>query len=171
MSFNLDQLKRYSNKVFVETGSKEGVQAVVAVTLAGFAEAHTVELDPDYYKKAQETIKGHSNIHLYFGSSADWLPKILEKVTDPCTIWLDAHPLVENLDFSNTPLLQDMLTIQRFKMDGKLPVGFKLLIDDMRCYSKTDRNRIEEIARSIGTLSFESQWYPEIERNDILVII
>lgn len=170
MSFNLTQLRRYSNKVFIETGSKEGVQAVVAVTHAGFEEVHTIELDPDYYKKAKETTKNYSNINLYFGNSADWLPKILEKNIKPCTIWLDAHPLVENLDFSNTPLLQDMLTIQKFKMDGKLPLGFKVLVDDMRCYSKIDRNIIEEIARSIGTLSFESQWQPEAVKNDILVI-
>ena len=167
MSMTVEMLRKYRNHVFIETGSKQGECAVSAITLVGFEEVHTIELDQDSYDKAKKRIAGFNNINLYLGDSADWLPRILEKVTRPYTVWLDAHPLIENLDFNNTPILQELNALK----NTKLPRGFKILMDDLRLFSKDDRNKITEMARSIGTVSFESQPYPEIERDDILVIM
>lgn len=165
---SLEMLKKYSSDIFVETGSKSGGTAVRAVTLCGFKEAHTIEIDKVRYDQCVRAVRKYRNIHLYFGDSAIWFPKIMEKITGPCTIWLDAHPMIDYLDFKNTPLLQNVLVLQQMKANGKLPTNFRVLMDDLRCYSKEDRDKIEEVSRSIGRVSFENNTGGQL--NDILVI-
>jgi len=164
----VQMLRKYSNKIFIEAGCKEGGCSISAITLCGFKEVHAIELDPVYYATAVKRTAPYTNIHLYLGDSGEWLPKILAKMTDVYTIWLDAHPLVDHLDFSNTPILKECTALQQVKFQGNLPKGFKIIIDDLRCFSRADRDKIEEIARSIGTVSFESN--AGVEPNDILII-
>lgn len=166
MSLTVQMLRRYRNPVFIETGSKEGICATVAIDHVGFKEVHTIELDKDYYEKAKARCAAYPNIHLYFGDSAVILPQILEKVKEPFTVWIDAHPIVDFLSFATTPLLQEMQALK----NAKLPKGFKILVDDLRCFSKEERKIVEDIGRSIGTVTFESN-PPEVEPNDIMVIM
>ena len=91
MSMTVKMLRKYKNEVFIETGSKEGCCAISAVTICGFKEAHTIEINREYYDTCCSKFEKYPNIHPYLGDSA-------------------------------------------------------------------------------RKVSFESQWYPEIERNDILVI-
>ena len=115
----------------------------------------------------QKKCAKYDNIHTYCGDAGDWLPKILSEMdveSKVCTLWLDAHPIVKVLSFSNTPILKELSAIKNAKLAGK----FKVLIDDLRLFSKEDRNIIIEIAESIGEISYESNI--GVEPPDILVI-
>jgi len=90
------------NKIFIETGTQTGA-GVEAALFSGFEEIHSIEIREDFYNIALKNFKDNPKVHLYFGDSREVLPKILEKIKEPATFWLDGHsqhdsPILEELD-------------------------------------------------------------------------
>lgn len=79
----------YGHRVFVETGTFLG--SMVEHIAATGAQCHTIEIDETIYRRAQKILAGHANINLILGDSGVELPKVLEKLDQPATFWLDGH--------------------------------------------------------------------------------
>lgn len=81
------QLSGY--KIFIETGTLVGETVESASKL--FKACHSIELSDKHHNIARERLKDKKNVKLHLGSSDKILPGILQKVTGPAVVWLDAH--------------------------------------------------------------------------------
>lgn len=86
--------KRYPQfgriQVFVETGTFRGKTARIESRF--FREVHTIELNEDLYIENLPVFqRDFPNISAYLGDSAVVLPRVLERIQEPCLIFLDAH--------------------------------------------------------------------------------
>lgn len=131
-------LSKYPNHVFIETGTYHGEAVALALSL-GFKEIHTVDIEPGYIKKLNETHSKNPNVHGYAGDSGSLLSTILKSVHESVTVWLDAHPLITPLPIAQCPLLQELHALAT-----GLPKAFPhvILVDDMRVFSNEDRDKI-----------------------------
>ena len=112
------------NKIFVETGTQTGA-GVESALFSGFEEIHSIEIREDFYNIALKQFKDNPKVHLYLGDSRIELPKILEKIKEPATFWLDAH---SNTD---SPILEEL------EMLKKHPIkNHTILIDDCGNFDK-----------------------------------
>lgn len=76
-------------KTFVETGTNTG-QTLDFVN-PYFREFYSIELHEGLFENALGKFKNQNNVHLVFGDSALVLGAVLEKISESCLIWLDAH--------------------------------------------------------------------------------
>ena len=110
MPINRAVLSKYSNKIFVETGTYMGDTSALALH-CGFERVLTVELSNNWRGQYQTRFGNDSRVRLFAGLSKDRLPEMLAQVDAPATFWLDAHysgggtalgdklcPLLEELD-------------------------------------------------------------------------
>lgn len=166
MSLVIQVLAKYPNPTFIETGTKHGT-AVSYATKLNFKEIHSVELDKNLYEFCRKRFQDEKYIHIYQGDSAKILPKILESVSHPFTIWLDAHQISDDIKLSECPMLQELEAIKKIKKPGDV-----ILADDMTMFSKDDFKKIIDLAETIGSVSFENndKFTYESVANDILVI-
>lgn len=141
-------LNKYKNPIFIETGSSYAGCCEIALSL-GFKEIYGIELDVGKHNKCKYLFGNHKNYHMYCGSSAEWLPQILEAIQEPTTIWLDAHPCVDDLTVNDTPILQELEAI--LAHSGR--VNFTVLIDDIMIYLEPDRKKILDLAAKIGEVT------------------
>jgi hypothetical protein len=156
-------LSKYLNPIFIETGTYNGDCVCNALNL-GFRNIHTIEIDKGLCDQCKKRFLNIDNVNIYQGSSSDWLPIILKKISMPATIWLDAHPLIGDIALNNIPLLQELRAIEAESSRLK----FKILIDDMSLFSIREKKYILEIANRIGKLTYEGS---KVSANDILAII
>ena len=86
-------LKKYKQKVFVETGTFYGEGCIDAIN-SGFEIIHSIEVyspNLEIAKKNLEPYDDKADINLYLGDSALCLSEVLESVSEPATFWLDGH--------------------------------------------------------------------------------
>jgi hypothetical protein len=75
---------------FIESGSCYGRTVELALK-AGFQRVKSVEYKPEFYEHCQKLFAGNQRVSLYLGKSVDRLAEMLEDVSGPAVIWLDAH--------------------------------------------------------------------------------
>jgi len=112
----------------IETGTFQGTTA----KLAGkhFKEVYTIELAPKLFKKAQERLKKHRNIHCLQGHSGEKISEILPKIKKGRVLfWLDAHysggPTAKGT--SNSAIRDELSGIKKSGLKNGV-----ILIDDLR---------------------------------------
>jgi hypothetical protein len=131
MPSNIKLFRRHIyNPVFIETGSFDGV-GIKNAFFAGFKEIHSVELEENHYLFCKECFKYNDNIHVYKGDSVDVLPTILNKITQPATIWLDAHYSGEGTANTGFPLMKELEVIKQHSIKSHT-----IIIDDLRNWKK-----------------------------------
>jgi len=121
-----DQFKRYkgNKRVYVETGFLAGDSAQKALD-AGFEEIHAIDIDVQAEINCKERFGNSLNVHFYLGDSAYKLKEVLNQITEPVLLYLDAHFGIHNGVY--TPLLHELHEI--------LSLGQKentIAIDDIR---------------------------------------
>ena len=130
MSININTIKRYPNKFFVETGTYRGGTVLKAIG-AGFKEIRSIEVCEDLFLEAQEMFKANKNIKISHGDSSEILFEVIKDINYPITFWLDAHNPNFGKDFpENTvfaPVLLELEQISRHKIKSHT-----ILIDDLR---------------------------------------
>jgi hypothetical protein len=168
MTASPNLFSKYSNPVFVETGSYEG-DGIQAALSSGFTKVVSIELAPALAEYCRNLFEGDSRVTLYEGDSSKMLDKILKDINEPVTFWLDGHWSYGETarGDEDSPLLKELELIKAWiKETGIKPT---LLIDDMRCWDGVTTFTREEIISELSgfDLSFEDGHVP----NDILVAV
>ena len=126
-----DHIRRFSTRVFVETGTYKG--KMVYAVMPHVKEVYSIELDETLYHKAQRRFGGYYNIHILQGQSGELLPKVLDNIDEPCLFWLDAHYSGGSTTRgeSETPIMQELQCI----LNHANAEQHVILIDDARCFT------------------------------------
>ena len=122
-----ETLAKYTNPVFVETGTYMGATVQKALEL-GFQKIISIEIDEQLYQKACQIFARRSAVELICGDTLERLPYILADLTQPATFWLDAHrgpgpggdvpyPILKELEFiANHPIKTHTILIDDRRM-------------------------------------------------------
>jgi len=95
--------KKYSNPIFVETGTHYGLGIKQALN-EGFQKIYSIELDVKLCARAIKMFDDNNGVHNWLGDSGVKLQELLKEINEPVTFWLDAHygdtvsPLLKELD-------------------------------------------------------------------------
>jgi hypothetical protein len=118
--------------VFVETGTFYG--HMLRACLGHFDRLISIEIEPHFYRRAQQVFRGHPNVTLLSGDSGEILRDVLRTLTDRCLFWLDAHYSggITGRGQLETPIVQEL--------EGILSHAYRhtVLIDDADCFDGTN---------------------------------
>jgi len=153
--------KKYSNRVFIETGSFDG-NGVQQALDEGFKVAYTIEIVPVLYQGTAERFKDNPDVHPLLGDSAKLLEVVMKLIDEPVTFWLDAH-----VGASSTPIMKELEIIKNHPIKNHT-----ILIDDLRDWkikinkvnTQMFKDKILEINPNYK-FALEDGWKP----NDVLV--
>jgi hypothetical protein len=141
--------RKGNRKIFIETGTAygDGVQSALD---AGFDEVYSVELNPNLFKKCKERFKNNSNVNLICGSSEEELPQILESISDPFVLWLDAHWSGGEYigELMDVYLPKELNAIKKYSEKFNDSV---IMVDDMNHYMG-NKNFCEEVEKLINEI-------------------
>jgi hypothetical protein len=117
-------------EVFVETGTYLGNTTAMAARY--FREVHTIELQDDLYKRAQERFRGTPNVNCHLGNSSEVLRDLATFIDEPALFFLDAHwsggvtahgkvevPLLEELEILRRRNHDDFIIVDDARLIGK----------------------------------------------------
>jgi hypothetical protein len=119
--------RRHGLRTFVETGTFRG--ETIEVMLPEMDEIHSVELSDELHAAAVQKFKRETKVHLHKGDSGKVLPGIVDGLTKPALIWLDAHysAKVTAHGSEETPILAELRAVF-----GRSKSRHVILIDDAR---------------------------------------
>jgi hypothetical protein len=108
--------------------------------LGHFDKLISIEIEPHFYRRAQQVFRGQPSVTLLKGDSGKVLPEVLGVVSCPCLLWLDAHysGSITGRAELETPIQQELAAILSHKF------RHTVLIDDANCFD--GRNDYPEIA-------------------------
>ena len=116
---------------FIETGTYlgEGIKR----TLHNYENIHSIELSKKWYEFNIEQFKTNNHVKIYLGDSKIILPKLLNIIEEPVTVYLDAHYSGGTTAFGDeeTPLLFELDILKNRKYNDII------IIDDCRLLGKT----------------------------------
>jgi hypothetical protein len=123
MPGNRELFKKYLNPIFIETGSYygDGIQQALD---AGFKRVYSIESSEELYNECIRRFKSIRKVHLILGESQNILSKLLTRINNIATFWLDAHNETES------PLLKELEVIKQHHIKTHT-----ILIDDLRNWS------------------------------------
>lgn len=134
-----ENLEKYGNgNVFVETGTYIGETVDMVLETKLFKTIHTIELNDELYKAANEKYAKTKNVVLYHGDSIDCLKEIVASLAEPATFWLDAHasghlvggksggsPVLDELDIiASSPIKEHTIIIDDCRLFGSSEWSF-----------------------------------------------
>jgi hypothetical protein len=143
MSLSLKEgaLNKYTyNGIFIETGTFMG-GGVTRALEAGFKQIHSIEVSPDFYDYCMTCFADKENVYIHLGSSTEVLPKLLENINEPVTLFLDGHffsaspSTINNIRLAkeDVPLLIELDVIANHPIKNHT-----ILIDDRRVFGKSN---------------------------------
>ena len=138
MPINKNNINRYMNPVFIETGSHIG-RGIESALEAGFEKIYSIELSEDFYFRCKEKFKKDFRVCLILGDSAEKLKELLDRSYSQSevniTFWLDSHWSGDGTakGKKNSPLLEELEAIKSFYIKGNI-----IMIDDLRCCGDKD---------------------------------
>ena len=154
--FPFDFIKQFiaqGYSVCVETGT---YYAQTSIELSKhFSEVHTIEASEEIYAAALKNIKVIPNISAYCGDSRLLLPKILKNKQDSRVVfWLDAHYSSGNTYNNESPLMEEIDTINALCVD---PI---IIIDDARFVNMkyNDVNRYADLYDFVCCLHYKGRY-------------
>lgn len=150
-------------EIIVETGTFMGWTAEYVSKY--FSRCITIELDPNYYRKAVEKFETTKAVEVLLGNSSDVLPGLLNKLDRRTLFYLDGHYCGHNTakSESNTPIIQEIRTILAHADRNHV-----ILIDDARMFLGCDGYpSIRELRKMVGKLAKD---YELRVSNDIIKI-
>ena len=120
---------RFNLKTFVETGTFLGF--MIEIMKYRFEKIISIELDQELFDKATFKFSSEKNIEIVHGDSANMLPVVLQKLSEPALFWLDGHYSggVTAKGELHTPIIEELESILKNSTRGHV-----ILIDDARCF-------------------------------------
>ncbi len=158
----IEYLKKYSPKIFIETGTYKG--KMVYAVMPYVQNIYSIELDSKYYQNAKQRFSGYPGVNILHGQSGEVLPQIMKEINEPCLFWLDAHYSGGSTAMGDleTPIMQELECVLKHPFAPK----HIILIDDARCFvGKNDYPTLESLEKYIH--SVYSDWSFTVE-NDII---
>lgn len=123
----------FQNYYFIETGTFEGDSIAKVLQTGLFSEIYSMDIDPIRIQDSSHRFQSYSNVHIMQGDTAKDLKKILQKIDQSATFWLDAHRgSPGSPGEKNTPLLAELDQIKSHSIKTHT-----ILIDDMHCCKTT----------------------------------
>lgn len=120
------RLLPFKRKFFVETGTYDG-DGIKAALGAGFEKIWSVELNERRVEACRNKFVNNSNVTILQGTSGDVLPSILSQLTEPATLWLDAHgEVIPGQPNPHDPIVEELNAIKASGVSDHI-----LLLDDM----------------------------------------
>jgi hypothetical protein len=86
----INELFKYKNDYFVETGTYEGDAVELAIN-NGFKKVYSIELSDIFYNNCVKRFIYNPNVKIFKGNSRYDLYKIISNINSPITFWLDGH--------------------------------------------------------------------------------
>lgn len=130
-SLTKEVLNKYTNRIFIETGTQHGLGIEVALE-CGFEKIYSIDLESKYHyectKKFSSEISS-GRVELLIGDSALKLKDILEKIDEPATFWLDAHSDGGLVGVALCPVIYELKQIA-----NHLIKTHSILVDDRRMF-------------------------------------
>ena len=174
-------LKKYKNKIYVETGLFMGESLKKALD-SGFEILHSIDINKNYIEQSERNFRteiSENKIFLHLGSSTEVLPNLLSKIDEKVTFYLDAHDLdypgIEKNKYEiieECPIIRELETIKNHNIKNHT-----IMIDDLRMFENNYgwasgyeitidviKNKILEINSNYKFIFEEG-----IEQNDVLV--
>lgn len=165
---------KYISKNFIESGTYHGSGCINAIK-SGFQNIYSIELLPENHDISTKNINKFIcdnnidiNIELLIGNSITVLPKLLDKINNKCTFWLDGHDY--GLDVKGCPLYEEIDTISKHRIKDHI-----ILIDDLRIIRKdawgTKNINLKTIIDKIMTINpnYRISYENGYIENDVLV--
>lgn len=140
-SLKKEVLDKYTNKVFIETGTQHGYGIDVALE-SGFEKIYSIDIDSKYHGASSKKFASYieeGRINLLIGDSAIYLEKILENVNEPATFWLDAHADAGIIGKFKCPVLAELDAISKHHIKTHT-----IMIDDRRMFGEVWGQGISE---------------------------
>ena len=107
---------------YIETGTYlgDGIKTVIN----NYDFIYSIELSEKWYNYNVEQFKDNNNVKIYLGDSKKVLPKLLENINEPITIYLDAHYSGGTTAFGEeeVPLLYELEILHLFTF--KTPIFY-----------------------------------------------
>ena len=160
--FIMDYQNKYGFSTFIETGTCEGNMVEAQKNI--FDKIISIELSERLWNIAIMRFKDIDKITILHGDSANVLPVLLKKISEPCVFWLDGHYSGGGTAKGNKvcPIYQELAAI--FNNSNR----HIILIDDARLFSgKNDYPTIEALTAYIKA---KSDSYTLSIENDIIAI-
>jgi hypothetical protein len=170
MPSNIENFKKYSNNIFIETGSflGDGIQQALD---AGFNKVISIELSDKYFSISTNRFSNNPNVTIVQGDSFKVLPDIISGINEPITFWLDGHHSCGDTALGEywAPLIQELDVIKDHPIKTHT-----ILIDDMRCWEEPNPTHgfyKEDIFNKLKEINSDYKFTYEdgCEKNDILV--
>jgi hypothetical protein len=166
----ITELLRYTNDVFIETGTYKG--ETLDMVLNTYKEIHSIELSDTFYNNCKTKYMQCPKIQLHKGNSKYDLYDVIYPITTPITFWLDSHwSNVDNVGCDaeiRCPILYELEQIRQHPINTHT-----IMIDDIRLmdneHFKVTVPEIEKKLYDINpnyTLTFYDDY---CSKNDILV--
>ena len=127
--------KEFPNQVFIETGSYRGDGIQLALD-AGFEKIYSVDNNHDNLDFCVSRFDLNNislPIFLHYGNSSEILERLLKRIENPCTFWLDAHSMLQEDTEDDYPLLAELKVIAKHNIKNHV-----ILIDDFLYLSHPD---------------------------------
>lgn len=127
----IEILKKYTSKVFIETGTNNA-QGVRTALHCNFEKIISIEIDHEKQKKNTESLKAEilsGKVNLISGDVIDFFPKVLESLTQPATFFFDAH-----WDFGVKGKTVCSLNFELDELKKHHIKTHTIIIDDRRCF-------------------------------------
>jgi hypothetical protein len=160
MPITANTLAQYKNgNICIETGCLVG-DGIRAALDAGFSCVVSIEIDPKLAKKARKRFRG-APVFIISGNTVEQLPILLQRIHEPVTFWLDAHPV------DSSPVLLELASIEQHHIKTHT-----ILIDDRRLMGTDWKNVSEDVV--VATLmrinpTYEISYAPGYVERDIIV--
>lgn len=93
-------------------------------------EVATIEINLEYFMRAQKTLEHCPNVTQFFGSTVEVLPELIEVHKNKnMLLWIDSHwednnPLLAELEIIQHSGIKPVLAIHDFKVPGHPELGF-----------------------------------------------
>jgi hypothetical protein len=93
-------------------------------------EVVTIEVNIEYFTRAQKTLELCRNTQMFFGSTVELLPEILQIHKDKNILfwsdahWLDDNPMLAELEIIHHSGLKPVIAIHDFQVPGHPELGF-----------------------------------------------
>jgi len=168
-----DQLLKYINTIFVETGTYQGDTIDI---INNYNNSKTtifsIELSEVFYQNCKEKFKNTNNVTIIFGNSKYHLINIIQDINEQITFWLDSHwSGVPNIGCDNITICPILFELEQIKSHHIK--NHTIIVDDIRLMDNQHFPvTVEQIVEKIYEINkdYKIIYYDDYTaKNDILV--
>jgi hypothetical protein len=127
-----DELLKYVDKIFIETGTYQGETIDIVNKHKNYQTTiFSIELSEIFHKNCKEKFKNTKNVEIIFGNSKYHLINIINDINNKITFWLDSHwSGVPNIGCDNVSICPILFELEQIKLHHIK--NHTIIVDDIR---------------------------------------